>query len=70
MEADAEPQKFNLVLPSQILPPPRAPRTRPTSQFLVGYRNVLTLQSGKLNWALAKSSQHCGRAFVFEITEN
>jgi hypothetical protein len=42
----------------------------PQAQFLVGYRNILTCKEGTTSWGLVKSKLHCGRAFVFPISQS
>lgn len=42
----------------------------PKAQFLVGYRNILTIKGETVQWGLVKSKQHCGRAFVYPIDES
>lgn len=42
----------------------------PKGQFLVGYRNILTLKGQTVQWGLVKSKLHCGRSYVYPIDES
>ncbi len=64
--------KFTIVVPAKLLPPELAHiKATPTSQFLVGYRNILSqTKTGEVAWGLIKHSHFCAKAFVFEISES
>jgi hypothetical protein len=70
MEANNDSRNYGLVLPTPTLPPALASnRSQPQSQFILGYRNVITCTTDGLRWGLVKSASHCARVFSFALTE-